>query len=63
MLYDIEESQVKRAISGITNDLQDFEKEGILRGNISAKEQIDLIRGCTELQECVKVRKYNKQTV
>ena len=55
VLYDIEQSQVTRAINGITNDLQDFETEGILRGNISAKEQIALIKGCTELEECVKV--------
>jgi len=44
VLYDIEESQVKRAMNGIANDLQDFEKEGILRGNLSAKVQTELIR-------------------
>lgn len=44
-----------RAINGITNDLQDFENEGILRGKLSAKVQTDLIKGCTELEECVKV--------
>ena len=44
-----------RAMNGIANDLQDFEKEGILRGNLSAKVQTDLISGCTKLEECVKV--------
>ena len=57
MLYDIEESQVKRAMNGIANDLQDFEKEGILRGNLSAKVQTELISGCTKLEDCVKVQK------
>ena len=56
MLYDIEESQVKRAMNGIANDLQDFEKEGILRGNLSAKVQTELISGCTKLEDCVKVQ-------
>ena len=55
MLYDIEESQVNRAMNGIANDLQDFEKEGILRGNLSAKVQTELISGCTKLEDCVKV--------
>ena len=55
VLFDIEQSQVTRAINGITNDLQDFEKEGILRGHLSAKVQTDLIKGCTKLEECVKV--------
>ena len=44
-----------RAMNGIANDLQDFEKEGILRGSLSAKVQTDLITGCTKLDECVKV--------
>ena len=56
MLYDIEESQVRRAMNGIANDLQDFEKEGILRGNLSAKVQTELISGCTKLEDCVKVQ-------
>ena len=42
-------------MNGIGNDLQDFEKEGILRGSLSAKVQTDLITGCTKLDECVKV--------
>ena len=45
-----------RAMNGIANDLQDFEKEGILRGSLSAKVQTDLITGCTKLDECVKVK-------
>ena len=55
VLFDIEQSQVTRAINGISNDLQDFEREGILRGSLSAKVQTDLIKGCTKLEECVKV--------
>ena len=42
-------------MNGIANDLQDFEKEGILRGSLSAKVQTDFIIGCTKLDECVKV--------
>jgi hypothetical protein len=62
VLFDIEQSQVTRAINGIANDLQDFEKEGILRGNLSAKVQTGLIKGCTELEECVKVYFINIST-
>lgn len=62
-IFDIEQSQITRAISGLTNDLQDFEKEGILRGNISAKDQIELIKGCTEMEECVKDSVYIQECV
>jgi len=63
VLYDIEESQVKRAMNGIANDLQDFEKEGILRGNLSAKVQTELISGCTKLEDCVKDSVYIQECV
>jgi len=63
VLFDIEQSQVTRAITGIANDLQDFEKEGILRGNLSAKVQTDLISGCTKLEECVKDSVYIQECV
>ena len=52
-----------RAMNGIANDLQDFEKEGILRGNLSAKVQTDLISGCTKLEECVKVQYSPARTI
>merc|ERR1712062_695757 len=63
VLFDIEQSQVTRAMNGIANDLQDFEKEGILRGNLSAKVQTDLISGCTKLEECVKDSVYIQECV
>jgi hypothetical protein len=39
VLYDVEESQVSRAIHNITQEVLEFEKEGILRGTLSAADQ------------------------
>jgi hypothetical protein len=39
VLYDVEESQVTRALDNIRAELAEFEKEGILRGTLSAANQ------------------------
>jgi hypothetical protein len=39
VLYDVEDSQVSRAIHNITQEVLEFEKEGILRGTLSAADQ------------------------
>ena len=54
-LYDIDKDQVTKALSNIADELDQFEKEGVLRGKISAAAQKELISGTTELSECIKV--------
>ena len=59
VLFDVEPAQVDRALKGIDAELKQFEKEGLLKGQISAQEQSDLITGCSDLEECVKVSSRN----
>lgn len=42
-LYDVSTDLVEKAIKDIGEQLQALEKDGMLRGNISAAEQIKLI--------------------
>jgi len=63
VLYDVEESQVSKALDNIKSELHQFEKEGILRGNLSAEEQIKLISGTSSLQECVRDTIYIQECV
>ncbi len=58
-LYDIEKSQVDKALDNISVELDQFEKDGVLRGNLKASEQKKLISGTTELEKCVEVRKFH----
>lgn len=44
-IYDIEPSQVEKALSGTKQQLQLLEKEGNLRGKLSAEKQFALIKG------------------
>ncbi|XP_050523358.1 lambda-crystallin homolog [Daktulosphaira vitifoliae] len=54
VLYDVEQAQVKAAYNNIKIELEKLEKNGILRGKIGAKEQFNLIKGVTTLEEVVK---------
>lgn len=56
VLYDILESQIEAALDSIRVDLASFEKNGTLRGSLSADQQLALMRGTTSLEECVEVR-------
>ena len=38
-LYDVEEAQVARAMENIRAEVVEFEREGILRGSVSAADQ------------------------
>lgn len=44
-IYDIEPSQVENALSETEHQLQLLEKEGNLRGKLSAEKQFSLIKG------------------
>ena len=53
-LYDIDSKQVDKALENISVELEQFEKDGVLRGNLKADEQRPLITGSTDLDEAVK---------
>lgn len=44
-IYDINSEQVDTAYENIKTQLDTMEKKGILRGNLSAVQQIELIKG------------------
>lgn len=52
-LFDIQPEQVQSALTEIEKQLNELEKSKLLRGSISAKEQVALISGTSSLKECV----------
>ena len=52
-LYDIEKSQVDKALENIALELVQFEKDGVIRGNLTAEAQTKLISGSTNLADCI----------
>lgn len=52
-IYDIIPEQVENALSYLKNELARLEKEGLLRGKFSAKEQLALISGTTDIKQLV----------
>lgn len=45
VIYDVDSKQINIAYNKIKLDLETMEKNGILRGNIKAEKQIELIKG------------------
>lgn len=45
VIYDVDLEQINIAYNKIKLDLETMEKNGILRGNIKAEKQIELIKG------------------
>merc|ERR1719493_147718 len=63
VLYDVEASQVTRALKNIKAELLEFEAAGTLRGDLGAKAQAELINGTDSLAECVTGAKYIQECV
>lgn len=55
MLFDVDAGQVERALKLIGAELRQFEQDGLLKGDISAEQQAELITGSSNLEDCVKV--------
>lgn len=53
-LYDVVPENVQKAIETIKAKLLDLEKKGLLRGNLTASQQLTLISGASSLEECLK---------
>ena len=58
VLFDVDKGQVDRALQLIDVELRQFEKDGLLKGDISAEEQSKLITGSSSLEETVKVNNW-----
>ena len=62
-LFDILESQVSAALTNIASELVQFEKDGVIRGQLSATDQTALISGSSNLSDCIKDCVYVQECV
>jgi len=63
VLFDVEASQVTKALENIKAELLEFEAAGTLRGDLGAAAQAELISGTDSLAECVTGAKYIQECV
>lgn len=54
VIYDIEPKQIDSALIDIEQQLNSLEKNGLLRGKLNSKQQLDCISGTNKLEEAVK---------
>jgi L-gulonate 3-dehydrogenase len=52
-LYDVINENVDKALVDISQQLNNLESKGLLRGDINAKQQFALIQKVSTLQECL----------
>lgn len=53
-IYDILPEQVEKSLAFVTNELKSLEDRKLLKGKLSAADQIGCIRGTTDLKHLVK---------
>ena len=56
-MYDSDPNQLAKVGPDIAKMLEGYEKEGVLKGNATPKEQLQLIGVTSNLAECLEVRK------
>lgn len=62
-IYDIVPEQISTALKRIEIELKRLEKENLLRGTLTAEQQIKCITGTTDLKELVKNAVYIQECV
>lgn len=53
-IFDIIPAQVESALQHLKEELHRLEKEGLIRGKLNAKQQLELIGGTTDINELVR---------
>lgn len=53
-IYDIVPAQVENALRHLKEETKRLEKEGLLRGHLTAQQQLDRITGTTDIKELVR---------
>ena len=56
-MYDSDPDQLAKVRPDVAKMLESYEKEGVLKGSTTSKEQLDLIGVTSNLAECLEVRK------
>jgi hypothetical protein len=54
-LYDSDPGQLTKVLPDVSSLLDGFQKEGVLKGKLSPKRQLELISVTSDLKECLKV--------
>lgn len=62
-IYDIVPEQITNALKRIETELKALEKDNLLRGTLTAEQQIKCITGTTDLKELVKDAAYIQECV
>ena len=62
-LYDENPAQVEKALKEIKDQLYHLERQELLRGNITAQEQISLITASQDLPSCVKDASHVQESI
>lgn len=63
VMFDVETSQVAKALDNIKTELLEYESAGTLRGKLSAADQAALISGTDSIAACVEGTKYVQECV
>lgn len=62
-IYDIVPDQINNCLKRIETELKRLEKENLLRGNLTADQQIKCITGTTDIKELVKNAIYIQECI
>lgn len=62
-IYDIVQEQINKALEDIHQQLNRLESNGLLRGSLTADQQLKLIKGSSNLAETVKGAKFVQECV
>lgn len=62
-IYDIVEEQITNALKDVREQLKRLESSGLLRGTLTADQQVQLIKGSSNLEETVKGAKFIQECV
>jgi len=63
VMYDLEESQLTGALTYIRQQLNDLEKQNLLRGNLNAEEQMKMIQTTTDIKVACNGAKHVQECV
>jgi len=52
-IFDVDPNQLTRAQTNIKTTLEQYEKQGYIRGQLKAEQQVELVSTSSSLAECI----------